>query len=70
MGVHRGEVFRAATSANIRIRSVNGGGCSDKLAPVIHVFEAWIGDARTNPQVTAVTTGPAYTRVNVSLISP
>jgi hypothetical protein len=58
------------TSANIRVRSVNGAGCTDRLAPVTHVFEAWIGDARTNPQVTAVTTGPTYTKTNVALLFP
>jgi len=61
---------RGQTSANIRVRSVNNAGCTNKLAPVTHVFEAWIGDARTNAQVTAVTTGPTYTRANVSLTSP
>jgi hypothetical protein len=61
---------RGQTSANIRVRSVNNGGCTNKLAPVTHVFEAWIGDARTNAQVTAVTTGPTYTRSNVSLTTP
>ena len=58
------------TSAIIRVRSANNAGCTNKLAPVIHVFEAWIGDSRTNPQVTAVTTGSKYTRANVSLTFP
>ena len=58
------------TSVNIRVLSVNGGGCTNKLAPVTHIFEAWIGDSRTNPQVTTVTSGPTYTRTNVSLLFP
>jgi hypothetical protein len=57
-------------SAIIRVRSVNNGGCTNKLAPVIHIFEAWVGDSRTNPQVTAVTTSPNYTKVQISLVSP
>jgi len=56
------------TSAIIRVRSVKGTGCTNVLAPVTHIFEAWIGDARTNAQVTAVSTGPLYTRTNVSLL--
>jgi hypothetical protein len=58
------------TSANIRVLSVNNGGCTDKLGPVSHIFEAWTGDSRLNPQVTAVTTGPSYTRSTISLIFP
>jgi hypothetical protein len=56
------------TSAIIRVRSVNGAGCTNKLSPVTHIFEAWIGDARTDPQVTAVSSGPSYTRANVALL--
>jgi hypothetical protein len=58
------------TSANIRVRSVNNSGCADRRTPVTHIFEAWIGDSRTNPQVTTVTSGPTYTKTNVSLIAP
>ncbi len=61
---------RGQTSAIIRVRSVNNGGCVNRLAPVTHIFEAWVGDSRTNPQVTAVTTSPTYTKVTVSLIAP
>jgi len=59
-----------ATSAIIRVLSVNGSGCTDRRAAVTHIFEAWIGDAKTNPQVTTVTSGPTYTRTNISLIAP
>jgi hypothetical protein len=59
-----------ATSAIIRVLSVNGGGCTNKLAPTTHIFEAWTGDSRTDPQVTAVTTGATYTRTTISLLSP
>jgi hypothetical protein len=58
------------TSAIIRVISVNGGGCTSKLAPTTHIFEAWAGDARTDPQVTAVTTGATYTRTTISLLAP
>jgi hypothetical protein len=58
------------TSANIRVLSVNNAGCTSKLAPTTQIFEAWIGDSRTNPQVTTVTTGPTYTRTNISLLFP
>ncbi len=59
-----------ATSAIIRVLSVNGGGCTNKLAPTTHIFEAWTGDSRTDPQVTTVTTGATYTRTTISLLSP
>jgi len=59
-----------ATSAIIRVLSFNGGGCTSKLAPTTHIFEAWTGDSRTDPQVTAVTTGATYTRTNISLLAP
>jgi len=58
------------TSVIIRVLSVNGGSCTNRLAPVTHIFESWIGDARTNPQVTTVTSGPSYTRTSVSLLFP
>jgi hypothetical protein len=58
------------TSAIIRIVSVNNGGCTSRLAPTTHIFEAWIGDSRTNPQVTTITTGPTYTKTNISLLAP
>ena len=59
-----------ATSAIIRVLSVNGAGCTNKLAPVTHIFEAWTGDSREDPQVTAATTGATYTRTTVSLLAP
>jgi hypothetical protein len=34
-----------------------------------HIFEAWTGDSRTDPQVTTVTTGATYTRTTISLLS-
>ena len=55
------------TAAVIRVRSVSGGGCTDANHPVTHIFEAWIGDNRVDPQVTAVSSGPKYTKTNVSL---
>ncbi len=58
------------TSAIIRVLSVNGGGCTDRRAPTVHIFEAWIGDSREDPQVTAVTTGATYTRTTISLLAP
>jgi len=58
------------TSAIIRVLSVNNGGCTSRLSPTTHIFEAWIGDARTNPQVTAVTSGATYTRTSISLVAP
>lgn len=58
------------TSAIIRVLSVNNGGCTNKLSATTHIFEAWTGDARTNPQVTAVTSGPTYTKTNISLSAP
>lgn len=57
-------------SAIIRVLSVDNSGCTTKLAPTTQIFEAWIGDFRSNPQVTAVTSGPTYTRVNISLLFP
>jgi hypothetical protein len=57
-------------ATNIRVLSVNNGGCTNKLAPTSHIFEAWAGDSRVDPQVTAVTSGAKYTRTNVSLLSP
>ena len=64
------KVPAGVTSAIIRVISVNNGGCTNKLAPTTQIFEAWIGDARTNPQVTTLTTGPTYTRTNISLLAP
>jgi hypothetical protein len=61
---------QGATSAVIRVLSVNGGACTNRLSPTNHVFDAWIGDSRLNPQVTAVTTGPTYTKTTVSLLAP
>jgi len=59
-----------ATSAIIRVLSVNNSGCTNRLAPTTQIFEAWIGDARTDPQVTTLTSGPTYTRTNISLVAP
>jgi len=64
------KVPQGVTSAIIRVLSVNGAGCADRRTPVTQIFEAWIGDAATNPQVTAVTSGPTYTRTTVSLVAP
>lgn len=58
------------TATNIRVLSANNGGCTNKLAPTSHIFEAWAGDSRVDPQVTAVTSGAKYTRTNVSLLAP
>jgi len=58
------------SAANIRVRSVNNSGCTSSLSPIRHVFEAWIGDFRTDPQVTTVTSGPKYTRTTISLVRP
>jgi hypothetical protein len=58
------------TSAIIRVRSVNNSGCTNKTSAVIHIFEAWVGDSRANPQVTAVTSGPTYTRTAIKLNAP
>jgi hypothetical protein len=57
-------------ATNIRVLSVNNAGCTNKLAPTVHIFEAWAGDSRVDPQVTAVTSGAKYTRTNISLLSP
>jgi hypothetical protein len=70
---HTGRFFQFpanATSAIIRVLTVNGSGCTSKLAPTTHIFEAWTGDSRTDPQVTTVTTGATYTRTTISLLSP
>jgi hypothetical protein len=53
--------------ANIRVRSVNAGPCADEDG-VVHTFEAWIGDFRFDPQVTAFTSGPNYTRGTIRVI--
>lgn len=58
------------TSAIIRVLSQNNSGCTNRLSPTTQIFEAWIGDSRTNPQVTTLTSGPLYTRVNISLLAP
>jgi hypothetical protein len=31
------------TSAIIRVIPVNNGGCTDRRAPITHIFEAWVG---------------------------
>lgn len=58
------------TSANIRVRSVNNGGCTSTQTVIGHVFEAWIGNFQTNPQVTTPTSGPTYTKTLIKLKSP
>lgn len=58
------------TALTLRVLSVNAGGCTSKLGPTTHIFEAWIGDNTTNPQITNVTSGPTYTRVNIALLFP
>jgi hypothetical protein len=58
------------TSTIIRVLAAKNGGCTNNLAPTAHIFEAWAGDSRVNPQVTAVTSGAKYTRTNVSLPAP
>lgn len=58
------------TTAIIRVRSANNAGCTDRRADITHVFEAWIGDFRRNPQVTTVTSGPSYTKTTIKLQSP
>jgi hypothetical protein len=57
-------------NAIIRVRSRTGTGCTNVNSLVAHIFEAWIGDSRTNPQVTAVTSGPTYTRATIQLRDP
>ena len=58
------------TSANIRVRSVNNAGCTSTQTAITHVFEAWIGNFQTNPQVTTPTSGPNYTKTIIKLNSP
>ena len=58
------------TAVDIRVLSKNASGCADRRTPVTHIFEAWIGNAATNPQITTVTSGPTYTRTTISLIAP
>ena len=48
----------------------DGAGCTNKLAPMTHIFEASTGDSREDPQVTAATTGATYTRTTVSRLAP
>jgi hypothetical protein len=60
----------SATSAIIRVLSVNGSGCTSRLSATTHIFEAWIGDSRIDPQVTTVTTGARYTKTTISLLAP
>jgi hypothetical protein len=58
------------TSTVIRVISQNNAGCTNKLAPVNQIFEAWIGDQRVNPNIVNVTTGPTYTKVTIGLLFP
>jgi hypothetical protein len=58
------------TTVNIRVTSVNNPGCTNKLALITHIFDAWIGDGNADPQVTTVTSGPLYTRTTVALRFP
>jgi len=64
------KVPAGVTTASIRVLSTNGGGCTNKLAPTAHIFEAWIGNVRIDPQVTTVTNGPTYTKTTISLLAP
>jgi hypothetical protein len=57
------------TRAFVRIRSVAKGECAGKPIPVQHVFEAWIGDQRVNPNVVNTTTS-GYARATISLLAP
>lgn len=59
------------TTANIRVRSVNNAGCTNQIGGAVsHIFEAWIGNFQTNPQVTTPTSGPAYTQTTIRLNKP
>jgi len=58
------------TSTVIRVLSKNNSGCTNKLAPVTQIFEAWIGDQRVTPNIVNLSSGPTYTRANISLLSP
>jgi hypothetical protein len=58
-----------AADAVIRVRSATGSGCAN-LTGVPHVFEAWVGDNRTNPQVTAPISGPTYTKTTITIVQP
>ncbi|HTI63097.1 MAG TPA: hypothetical protein VL524_06270 [Gemmatimonadaceae bacterium] len=67
------QYFRAptnVTSTVIRVLSQNNSGCTSKLAPTTQIFEAWLGDQRVSPNIVNVTSGPTYTRVNISLLFP
>jgi hypothetical protein len=61
-------VPQGQTAAVIRVRSVRAGGCVSQLNPTTHIFEAWIGSQKSNPQVTAVTSGPTYTKTTINLL--
>lgn len=63
-------VPNGVTSTVIRVLSQNHTGCTNKLSAITQVFEAWIGDQRVNPNVVNATSGPTYTRVNISLVAP
>jgi hypothetical protein len=58
------------TTAIIRVRSVNNGGCTQSQATTTHIFEGWVGDFRVDPQVTTPTSGPKYTKTIIKLNSP
>jgi hypothetical protein len=64
------KVPSGVNSTVIRVLSQNNSGCTNKLAPVTQIFEAWIGDQRVNPNIVNVTSGPTYTRVNIGLLFP
>jgi hypothetical protein len=60
-----------ASALDIRVIAQNLSGCGgDKRNPITQIFEAWIGDAATNPQILTVTSGPTYTRTTIGLIAP
>ena len=47
-----------------------GSGCENGHPVVPGAFDAWIGDSRTDPQVTAPSSGPTHTSATVSVINP
>lgn len=58
------------TTATIRVRSVANAGCAAQPTPVQHIFEAWIGDQRVNPNVVNSTAAPGYGRTALTLLAP
>jgi hypothetical protein len=63
------QVPAGQSAAVIRVRSVaGGGGCVSRLHATPHIFEAWIGDQRVDPQVVVVSSGPTYTKTTINLL--